>query len=357
MKLVCPHCGVKGSIDDKFLGKKLKCPKCNQSFTVAEEEAAQAAPAVDDLFASEASESAASPPPAPPTPPSSESSDSLDSSDSDEQLDEPAICTNCGNSFPQDELIELEGQQICGICKPIVLQKLKEGAVATDSGSLEKGIAGHYSFQIGEVLSEAWEKTNGAKKPILGAVSAMYAISFLIMFIGGELISLLGLDQNGMMLFIISNLIINLLNIVLSVILTAGIMMMGVRWATGQPINFSMLVDGVAKIKPLLIAMILMWIIIAIGFLLLIIPGIYLSIAYGLTIPLIMEKGLGPWEAMEASRKAIHHSWFQIFGLYLVMSLIFMISVIPLGIGLIWTIPMGTIALGIVYRIIFGIEK
>ncbi len=345
MKLICPHCNVKGSIDDKFLGKKLKCPKCDQSFTVTEEEAAEAAPAIDDLFESENSASDLPPPP---------------SSDLDELLDETEdteICTNCGNSFPEDELIELEGQQICAACKPAVLQKLKEGAVATSSGGLEAGIAGQYSFQTGEVLSEAWEKVNGAKGAIFGGVSAMYGLSFLIMFIGGIVVSVLGLNENGVVLAVISQLGLQLLNTSLTVVLTAGIMMMGVRWAADESINFSMLFDGIAKAKPLIIAMILQTIIVIIGFMLLIIPGIYLGVAYGLTVPLIMEKDLGPWEAMEASRKAIHHNWFQIFGLYFVMGLIFMVSTLPLGIGLIWTIPMGTIALGIVYRTIFGTEE
>jgi len=31
------------------------------------------------------------------------------------------------------------------------------------AGSLEGGIAGNYNFSIGDVISEAWEKTNGAK--------------------------------------------------------------------------------------------------------------------------------------------------------------------------------------------------
>ena len=342
MKLVCPHCGVKGSIDDKFLGKKLKCPKCDQSFTITEEEAAQAASPVEELFESK---NAASTSPA------------LPSSNLDELVDETEPCAHCGKSFPEDELIELEGQLICANCKPTILQKLKEGAVATSSGGLEAGIAGQYSFQTGEVLSEAWAKVSGAKGTIFGAVFAMYAISFLIIFIGGMLIGLLGLNENGGALAIISQLGLQLVYTALTVLFTAGIIMMGVRRATDESINFTMLFDGTAHIKPLLIAMILQTIIVMVGFLLLIIPGIYLTVGYGLTYPLIMEKGLGPWEAMEASRKAIHHSWFQIFGLYFVMGLIFMISALPLGIGLIWTIPMGTIVLGIVYRIIFGTEE
>ena len=34
MKLHCPHCGVKGSADDSYRGRKVKCPKCEGVFEV-----------------------------------------------------------------------------------------------------------------------------------------------------------------------------------------------------------------------------------------------------------------------------------------------------------------------------------
>jgi hypothetical protein len=34
MKLHCPHCGVKGSAEDSYSGRKVKCPKCQGVFTV-----------------------------------------------------------------------------------------------------------------------------------------------------------------------------------------------------------------------------------------------------------------------------------------------------------------------------------
>lgn len=33
MKLQCPNCDVTGQIPDKYLGKKLRCPRCDFYFT------------------------------------------------------------------------------------------------------------------------------------------------------------------------------------------------------------------------------------------------------------------------------------------------------------------------------------
>jgi uncharacterized membrane protein len=99
--------------------------------------------------------------------------------------------------------------------------------------------------------------------------------------------------------------------------------------------------------------MILMGIITTIGFILLIIPGIYLSVAYSLTIPIILDQGLGPWQAMELSRKAIGRKWFKVFAVYLITMVIYMISMIPLGIGLIWTLPLMIMVAAVLYRTIF----
>ena len=41
MKLQCPHCGVTGSADDSYLGRKVKCPKCQDIFVVADDSSAE----------------------------------------------------------------------------------------------------------------------------------------------------------------------------------------------------------------------------------------------------------------------------------------------------------------------------
>ena len=98
-------------------------------------------------------------------------------------------------------------------------------------------------------------------------------------------------------------------------------------------------------------------ILIGIGLLLLVLPGIYLIVGYGLTLPLILDRKMSAWEAMETSRKAIHKVWWKVAGAFFLMSCIYMVSTIPLGIGLIWTVPMFAVLIGVVYRCLLGVEK
>lgn len=102
---------------------------------------------------------------------------------------------------------------------------------------------------------------------------------------------------------------------------------------------------------------IVMTILILIGFVLLIVPGIYLSIAYAMALPLMAEKEMGIWESLETSRKAITKKWFPFFGFFIVMMLIMLAGALALGIGLIWAMPLTVIAYGIVYRNMFGVEE
>jgi uncharacterized membrane protein len=137
----------------------------------------------------------------------------------------------------------------------------------------------------------------------------------------------------------------------------AGLLIMGVRKVAGERISWTMIFKGFSCAAKIIVATIMQSILVAIGFLLLILPGIYLAVGYTMTIPLIIDKGLSPWQAMEMSRKAVHKVWWKVAGLFSVMGLIYLGSLIPLGIGLIWTWPMFIILVGVVYRFLFGKEN
>jgi len=46
-----------------------------------------------------------------------------------------AVCSQCARTFPRDQVLEFDDQVICAACKPMFVQRLKEGA--TLSGSLK----------------------------------------------------------------------------------------------------------------------------------------------------------------------------------------------------------------------------
>lgn len=79
-----------------------------------------------------------------------------------------------------------------------------------------------------------------------------------------------------------------------------------------------------------------------------------IGIIYLFTLPLIADKGLKIWDAMELSRKAVFSHFFSIIILYILLAIVMILSAIPLGIGMIWTMPMFFIAFyGLLYRVIF----
>jgi len=40
-------------------------------------------------------------------------------------------CSECGNVFPPEDLVQIGGRAVCATCKPIAVQKLKEGVTST----------------------------------------------------------------------------------------------------------------------------------------------------------------------------------------------------------------------------------
>lgn len=233
---------------------------------------------------------------------------------------------------------------------------VNENLSTGDYGSVEKAIRGEYEFSIGSVLSEAWEKTSGSKWPIhLGFFYYFLVVIAVMIGLGVVMAGLMAVTEEPVVLVlvqVVTQLGINLI----AMPMIMGIVMMGIKRSVDAPISASMVFNNFSKILPLFATIILMYIMMLIGFLLLVIPGIYLMIAYYMAMPLVVEKGLSPWQAMETSRKTITHRWFSVFGLFIVMIIILTISMIPLGLGMIWTLPMMMIAYGILYRNMFGVE-
>ena len=228
-------------------------------------------------------------------------------------------------------------------------------------GSLERAVEGDYEFSITGVISEAWAKTNGCKWTMQLAFSIYFLLAILVVLGMGFVLTMAGfsVDASSEMDGASMGLSVLLQNIVMTAVTVpvgAGIFMLGLQRAQGGQLSAGSVMGYYHKVLPLLMTTILMYVMIFIGFLLLVLPGIYLAIAYYMAVPLVVEKDLSPWEALETSRKAVSKRWFSVWGLFMVLGAINFVATIPLGIGLIWTLPLTVISFGILYRNMFGVE-
>nr|WP_298144971.1 hypothetical protein [uncultured Pseudomonas sp.] len=223
--------------------------------------------------------------------------------------------------------------------------------------SIEQALSRGYDFNIGDLISESWQRLSGTKGIIIGGFVVFYVVLLVASFVLGGILGLVGLSSGDDFSFggVIAEILIGIFASAVSYPFMAGLNMVGIRRAADQPVSFNEIFSHFGRTLPLLITAVVMMALVYLGMILLLIPGIYLSIAYILAIPLVVERGLSPWQALEASRKAISQHWFKVFGLFLLLGIITMLSAIPLGIGLIWTIPLMVVAMGVLYRTIFGV--
>ena len=133
-----------------------------------------------------------------------------------------------------------------------------------------------------------------------------------------------------------------------------GLGLLGIRRAAGKDTPLSTLWEPYSQLIPLIVMLVLMGLLIVGGFFLLVLPGIYLAVAYSFAPYLIVEKNMGVWEALETSRKAITQYWWRYFGLMLVAMVLIVIGSIPLLVGLAWVLPIVAIATGEVFAKTFG---
>lgn len=374
MKMQCPRCGVKGSLDDAYVGKKIECPRCKNMFLAdpklvravdqGRENRGEIVPESEDQGREGEEDTTADALAAAAAEKTSElkeeitgtpDTDITEANIPDESAD--AVSTGTEAAAPGAE----ESRAEKTIAEPETVARVDSGpasalAAAPEElatpGPLQDVACPAGEFSLGKALSTAWALTSGVKAPIW--VGLLISHGALVALVSGvtALAVLTGQSPEG-----IVGAVGELVSSALSAIFTAGLMFMGVKRATGRRVVWKDVFSGFEVSGKILVAAILQMLLVTIGFLLLILPGIYLMVGYLLTMPLIIDKKLTPWQAMEASRQAIHTIWWKMLGLYFLVGLICAVSAIPFGIGLIWTIPMSVILCGVVYDNLFPAQK
>ena len=93
---------------------------------------------------------------------------------------------------------------------------------------------------------------------------------------------------------------------------------------------------------------------ICVGLLLCVLPGIYLAVGYTFALPLVIDKKYDFWAAMEVSRRVVHKQWWTLFGLLIVAFLINVIGLLACLVGWIVAAPISIAAIMYAYEDLFN---
>lgn len=167
----------------------------------------------------------------------------------------------------------------------------------------------------------------------------------IVFFVSAVASSLRGGAQKSALAYLVLSIIQYLVNIVIGM----GLIRISLEFVD----KIKPKIRDIVYYKPIVryvLASIITGIVVILGLVLLIIPGVILAIRLQYTTYLIVDKNLGPIEAIKKSWSVTHGNTWNLFFFGILLGLINILGVVCLLVGLFITIPLGMLATTFVYR-------
>jgi uncharacterized membrane protein len=205
-----------------------------------------------------------------------------------------------------------------------------------EAGQSALGVGyGRLDLSIGVCIQRGWDLVIENLGPLIG-----YACIVLAIHAGLALIPILGW----------------IAGMVIGPALSAGYFIYIRKKIRGEPAQFSDFFGGFDYLGQLFLLGLVSGILIFIGILLCILPGLYLFVAYMFASFLVIARELDFWQAMETSRKAVTANLGSMIFLLLAFLGINILGALACLVGLIFTIPLTYCASVVAFHMIFEEE-
>jgi len=195
-------------------------------------------------------------------------------------------------------------------------------------------------FSRKEAVKFGWEIAKKKIKFFVPLLILVFGSSFLF-----DYLSDLAKKESFLISFLLT-----IIGVVFSVIFSLGLIKISLEICDGKEPKISDLFSQYRLFFRYFFASILKNLITLFGFILLIIPGIILSIRLGLFDYLIVDKNSKIIESLKKSWEITKGSTWNLFLLYFLLGLINLLGFFALIVGLFWSIPTTMIAEAFVYR-------
>ncbi|MDX7812105.1 DUF2189 domain-containing protein [Aeromonas caviae] len=226
-------------------------------------------------------------------------------------------------------------------------------------GTLEQSLSQGYRLDLQGVLKEGWQQTRRTGFGLALAIAGVMATWILL---SNTLLTPYVAREGGDMDMA---LILSLLATVIMSPMTSSLDMLGLQQSVGVRARPSQVFDffrhflrlGSLSLLGSLITSLFgpLFELLGVPVMLAFIPSALVGMGLVFTVPLVLERGLSPAQAILVSLKLFARGWPSIVLLHGVMLALFFLALIPMGLGLIWVAPLYFNCKGILYRDLCGV--
>jgi uncharacterized membrane protein len=195
-------------------------------------------------------------------------------------------------------------------------------------------------FSKKEAIKFGWEIAKKKIKFFVPLLILVFGVSSLF-----DYLSDLAKKESFLISFLLT-----IIGVALSIIFSLGLIKISLKICDGEEPKISDLFSQYPLFFKYLFASILKNLITLFGFILLIIPGIILSIRFGFFDYLIVDRNSRIVESLRKSWEITKGNAWNLFLLYILLGLINLLGFFALIVGLFWSIPTTMIAEAFVYR-------
>ncbi|KAA3661034.1 MAG: DUF975 family protein [Calditrichaeota bacterium] len=194
-------------------------------------------------------------------------------------------------------------------------------------------------FSPGEAINYGWQKTKEHIAFMLAAMILVIVIHAALAF------AQVALEDEIFLVFLMM-----VAGLVIGTVIEMGFFKIALKVYDGQEPDFNDLIANFHLFLYYFAAGLLYGVMVLVGVLLFIIPGIILAIQFYFAFYLIVDKAMGPISALEMASKLSRGSRWDLFVFFLALIILNIIGAMLLLIGLFATIPMSLFATAYVYR-------
>lgn len=220
-----------------------------------------------------------------------------------------------------------------------------------------------YDLDIGSCVSRSWRLVTQHFWPVVGS----YFLVLILQLVIGQIMNLF--DKHAVLELsaawrqehripaqaAVTVGVFSLIPMLIGFLFNAGLFNYYLKLIRGQPTDIGDVFSGFSAVAgQILLAGFFSALLSLIGLLFCVLPGIYLSVGWAFVLPLVIDRRMNFWEAMELSRRVVTKHWFLVFALLVVLGLMAIAGALACCLPLLFSVPLCWVALMYAYEDIFS---